>query len=229
MTMAKLTLFYKGRAIHSHALEGKRTTIGRDKDCDIVIDSLAVSPKHAIITRSGPHFHIKPTGSNKDILVNHQPSGEQLLIHGDMIQLGQYSLTFAESAVTLDFSKTTRPSTAGGRPIETNINHDKLDELVGSLNVLPKSCLQIISGEHLGKTIPLHRSLLRLGLSGNQCAIIAHRSDGYYLSHLEGDCPPLVNGKAINDKSVLLSNGSVIQIGDIQMRFHEEIAKAAAI
>ena len=228
--MARLTLFYKNRSILSHPIESKYTTVGRDKNCDIVIDSMAVNSKHAVVIQSGLQYRIKPATPDAQLIINHQKVEDHLLDHGDVIQLGQYTLSYSENSITLDFTQTTRQAIErNSPPTEPGNEPDKLDQLVGSLNVLPKSCLQITSGEHVGKTIPLHRSLLRLGLSGNQCAIIAHRSDGYYLSHLEGDHPPLVNGEAIDDKSVRLNDGNIIQIGEIQMRFHEEIAQAAAI
>lgn len=230
--MAKLTLFYKGRAIKTLVVDKERLTIGRKQNCDMIIDSMAVEPVHAIISQSGNQHFIKPSSASEQLIVNHNTiDTPHTLTHGDVIQIGQYTLSFAESAVTLNFEKSTHQSEKKPEPVvaQNNTDADPLDQLVGSLNVLPRSCLQVISGEHLGKTIPLHRALLRLGLSGNQCAIIAHRSDGYYLSHLEGECLPVVDGEQVMDKSILLQDGSVIQIGDIRLRFHEEIAKAAAI
>ncbi|MCG8429184.1 MAG: FHA domain-containing protein [Chromatiales bacterium] len=222
--MAKLTLFYKGRSVDSYPLTKKYTSIGRRKDCDIIIDSSALADKQAVITQLNDSFQIIGFNPTKPLIINHERKDNHTLTHGDVLQLGPYSLTYTESTPSLDFID--QPVDLPPPPPKSN---DKLAELVGSLDVLPQSCLQIINGEHLGKTIPLQRSLLRLGLSGEQCAVIAHRSDGYYLTHLEGDGSPLVNGEEIADRSVMLSDGNIIQIGDIQMRFYEETKQTAAI
>lgn len=218
--MAELTLFYKGRAITAYRLDTERLTIGRKQSCDITIDSTAADAVHAVLSRSGDEYRIKPSGSDQQLIINHiRVDVPHILAHGDVIQIGPYSLSFSETIATLKFGNNGQSQAKKASPQPT----------INAENTLPAGCLQIISGEHLGKTIPLQRALLRLGLTGNQCSIIAHRSDGYYLSHLEGNHQPTVNGKPIADQSVRLHNGNVIQIGDIKLRFYEEIDIAAAV
>ncbi len=51
-------------------------------------------------------------------------------------------------------------------------------------------------------------------------AVIAHRNDGYFLSHLEGEASPKVGDTSIGDKAWQLNEGDVIQIGNIKMQFY---------
>ncbi len=85
--------------------------------------------------------------------------------------------------------------------------------------IILKAYLQIISGEHIGRIIPLNRNMVRIGKAGGDCAMIAHRNGGYYLSYLEGGMPAL-NGMPIGDETVLLSEGSTIEIGGTQLQFY---------
>jgi hypothetical protein len=99
---------------------------------------------------------------------------------------------------------------------------------VSDLDALPTSFVQVINGEHIGRIISLNRSMTRLGLSGNTCAVVANRGDqGYFLTPLEGDTYPLINGEPTGDATIQLSEGVIIEIDGIQMKFHQGNSSAA--
>jgi hypothetical protein len=102
---------------------------------------------------------------------------------------------------------------------------DAIDKIVEQIDSLPSGYIQVQSGEFLGRIIFLNRSLTRLGLSGDTCAMIAHRSDGYYLSHLDGVAPPRLNGESIGNRSMKLQNGDTIEVQGILMKFHKGLPK----
>ncbi len=88
--------------------------------------------------------------------------------------------------------------------------------------------LQVISGEHIGRIIPINQSMTRLGLSNTACAVVVNRGDdGYFLSHLEGKVQPLVDGAPTGNSAILLAEGTLVEIGGIQMKFHKGNALAA--
>lgn len=102
------------------------------------------------------------------------------------------------------------------------------DALIRDLDALPTGFVQVISGDHIGRIIILNRSMTRLGLSGKACAVIANRGDeGYFLTPLEGKTFPLVDGKSTGDSTIKLSEGAIIEIDGIEMRFHQGNAAAA--
>ena len=62
--------------------------IGRDLDCDIVLDSRDVSRKHSLVTIRGGHSYIEDLNSSNGTFVNSKPiSGEVELKHLDRIQI----------------------------------------------------------------------------------------------------------------------------------------------
>ena len=62
--MAKLTLAFKDRKLKIFAIPAKECLIGRDPDCLIAIDSLAVQPRHARITSTDESVVIEPCDKN---------------------------------------------------------------------------------------------------------------------------------------------------------------------
>lgn len=213
-----------------HNLSETNAIIGRATDADIHIESLAIAEQHALVTLKNEQCHIAPLEDNR-VQLNHRPvTAPTPLSHGDMIQIGKHELFFSENSMGLD----TKSITDNVRSIDsTERKQEKaqnpFDRLLQNINALPSGTIQILSGGHLGKIIPLQRGLTRLGLTGNECAVIAHRDDGYYISHLEGDTPPRVNKQSIDSRCVRLHEGDEIQMGNIRMRFHEEIEQSAVI
>jgi hypothetical protein len=102
---------------------------------------------------------------------------------------------------------------------------DAIDQIVNRIDALPSGYIQVQSGEFLGRIIFLNRSLTRLGVSADSCAVIAHRSDGYYLSHLDGDTPPSLNGESIGDRTMKLKDGDTIDVQGVPMKFHKGPSK----
>ena len=82
--------------------------------------------------------------------------------------------------------------------------------------------MQILTGQNLGKTMSLKRTLTNLGKPGVATAVITRRHDGYFISHLEGKMTPMVGNQPIGDQSVKLNDGDTITIGNIKMQFYLE-------
>jgi FHA domain/zinc-ribbon domain len=82
-----------GRAGETFPLEHERITIGRSPDCEIFLDDVTVSRKHAVVGRSGETFTIADEGSLNGTFVNKKRVESAELDNGDEIQIGKYRLT----------------------------------------------------------------------------------------------------------------------------------------
>ena len=70
------------------------TLIGRSPECDIFLDDVTVSRRHAELTRSGDDFAIKDLGSLNGTYVNRRRIETAVLGDDDEVQVGKYRLTF---------------------------------------------------------------------------------------------------------------------------------------
>ena len=84
-----------GRVGETFHPEGERTTIGRSPDCEIFLDDVTVSRKHAVLLERDDAFLIEDLGSlNGTFLNRRRIESEAELADGDELQIGKYRLTF---------------------------------------------------------------------------------------------------------------------------------------
>jgi hypothetical protein len=77
-------------------LAGERMTIGRSRDCDIIIDDPNVSRRHAEVRKTIEGWMIVDLGSTNGVKLNGRRVREEVLSPGDEITLGLISLSYDE-------------------------------------------------------------------------------------------------------------------------------------
>jgi len=83
-----------GRAGESFEAIGDRALIGRSPECDVFLDDVTVSRRHAELTREGGVFTIRDLGSLNGTFVNKRRIESSVLEDDDEVQIGKYRMTF---------------------------------------------------------------------------------------------------------------------------------------
>jgi FHA domain/zinc-ribbon domain len=83
-----------GRAGEQFPLDRTQTTIGRTPDCDIFLDDVTVSRRHAIVAKGARTFTLEDLGSLNGTFLNRHRIEQADLENGDEVQIGKYRLTF---------------------------------------------------------------------------------------------------------------------------------------
>jgi hypothetical protein len=81
------------------------------------------------------------------------------------------------------------------------------------------AAIQILNGPNAGKELDLTKTLTTLGKPGLQVAVIAKRPHGYFITHVEGQQFPVVNGRTLDAQAYPLGDHDVIEIAGIKMAF----------
>jgi pSer/pThr/pTyr-binding forkhead associated (FHA) protein len=85
-----------GRAGETFSLDSERMMIGRSPDCDIFLDDVTVSRRHAVVIRNDHGSTIEDLGSLNGTYVNRRRVENAQLEDGDEVQIGKYRLTFLD-------------------------------------------------------------------------------------------------------------------------------------
>ena len=80
--------------------------------------------------------------------------------------------------------------------------------------------VQVLNGPNAGKELELVKNLTTLGKPGLQVAVLTKRPNGFYITHVEGDSFPLVNGVTLTNQAHLLSEHDVIELAGVKMEFY---------
>lgn len=205
--MSKLTLSFKGKVLKIFPVLTGSMTLGSDPDCDIHIDSLALQPQHSKIDTTNNESVISDMNTEEGTFIAQvKIKGSHVLKDGDVIRVGKHTLTYSFS----ENEPVQQNRAEENTPIQTDAEEKK------------QGWLQILNGANLGKTLSLKKSMTNLGKPGISTAVITKRPDGYFISQLEGNHPLLIKDQELGEKSLKLSDGDTIKIGNINMQFYLE-------
>lgn len=227
--MAKLLFSLNGAFLGEFPLDKERITIGRRPSNDIHIDNLAISGEHAAIKTIGRDAFLEDLGSTNGTLVNRKKIHQHILQNGDVIELGKYQLKYVNENVTATSSANTAPASvekpvAGPPPPQKTANTAAppvSKPKPAAKSVAPQSAgrIRVLTGTNMGNEIVLDKAMTTLGKPGLQVAVITRRHQGYFITHVEGQSHPTVNGKAIGVQAHALNNHDLIELAGVKMEF----------
>ena len=86
-----------GRAGETFPLQGDHVVVGRAPECDVFLDDVTVSRRHAVLARDADGFTIEDQGSLNGTYVNRRRVEKAKLEDGDEVQIGKYRMSFLAS------------------------------------------------------------------------------------------------------------------------------------
>jgi hypothetical protein len=207
--MAKLTVFFKDKAIHSSLFEKGIVHIGRDETNDLTIDSLAVAPAHAVIIIREDECTIKQLNDEFPLIINGEKIKTYNLNNNDMISMGKHDIMFNSAVSVIP-------------PAYDNMIYEDSKSLNLELDIesnIPTANLQFISGSNIGKILQLKNAMTRLGHVGNGVIAISRRKEGYFISVLENIGTITLNNVPLNDTVLKLNTNDVLVVDSTSFQF----------
>lgn len=228
--MAKMILSMDGLVLKEIQLDKERLTIGRKPHNDIQIDNLAISGEHAAVVTILNDSFLEDLNSTNGTLVNGQAIKKHFLRNNDVVELGKYKLKYMADAPDGGVTSGEQEKAANVRagqmqPQDMQLVDKSTRGGVGTRSntsaagALPAAVVQLLTGANAGKELELTKTLTTLGKPGLQVAVIARRSHGYFLTHVEGAQFPMVNGERLDAQARQLNDHDVIEIAGIKMEF----------
>ncbi|APE47139.1 FHA domain-containing protein [Delftia sp. HK171] len=233
--MPTLVISIDGAVIKEVQLTKERTTLGRRPYNDIVIDNLAVSGEHAVLSIVDGTVIIEDLRSTNGTYVNGQPILRQTLNHGDLLDIGKYKIRFVQQQVSASSRsalaaiaaavEATRPAPlAEDLPSQfstqtpSGFDHTLPPSMAGLAT--RQAAIRMLNGNAAGREVPLVKVVTTLGKPGVAVASITQKHHGFVLAQLEGDALSLkLNGQEIGRRAMPLQHGDTVELAGTQMQF----------
>lgn len=241
--MPTLVISIDGAVIKEVLLSKERTTLGRRPYNDVVIDNLAVSGEHAVLTMSEDgSVLIEDLRSTNGTYVNGQAVLRHVLMHGDLLDIGRYKIRFvqqeknatrtalaaiAAASAALSSAPITRPSRLdeptrlsefGADTSSSGFGHTLPPSMAGLAS--RQAAIRMLSGNAAGREVPLVKIVTTLGKPGVAVASITQKPHGFVLAQLEGAAPSLkLNGQEVGPRATPLQHGDTVELAGTQMQF----------
>lgn len=205
-------------------------SIGRSAECDIVIDNVAVSSFHALLSQINGKLFVEDAASTNGVMTDGVKKHAVELAPSESVQIaGKYSLRLI-SAPTRTPTATTVKKKASDQPIQGEtmmINTTTLARMGQSRPAYltlsqPSRPSRIIRLEKSSTSIGRKRSSdVRVGgwFSPATLARVECRDDGFYLTGVKAN-QVSIDGEAVNDER-RLEEGNRIELRGVTGVFHE--------
>lgn len=224
--MAKLILTVDGEVAGTHFIDGQRFTIGSVADSSLQLPYPGVSRMHAVIFTVGNDDILEDLNSTNGTLVNGSKVSRHILQHDDVIEIAgcqiRYRSQKAASGPSLDRTmviKGLAPELAERTPALASQERAGAKRTGQSREVNRLGLVRFIKGPQAGQEIELARVLRTFGKPGEQVAVINRRPHGYFITHVEGRKPALLNGKPIGEEPRPLASEDVISVAGDELLF----------
>lgn len=199
--------------------------IGRATSCDIVLDSRAVSRRHAEVVRMKNHFYATDLESGNGTFHNGtklKPHEKSVLKTGDIIRVEEFDIQ-----VTLPPAETSLEENTDSGIIEIKM----IKKVLEALDTEKIPILEGISPPVEGKRVAFAEDIQELVIGRDEnCsfpipshvvsrrhAVLHKKWGGVTVTDLKSKNGTLVNGKKISER--LLKDGDTVTLGNISLAF----------
>jgi FHA domain len=204
--MPQLITTVDGVEIHRTYLTRERTTLGRKPENHIVLTDLAVSGEHCAFELSGlSDVVVLDLGSTNGTYINGAMVRMHLLRDQDIVSIGKFKIQYFSANELTDECKT--------------VSMPLYDGHAGAATGAMLASLKLLTGSSAGLELPVSKAVSTFGQPGVALIAIAHRRQGYYVSCMEAQQQPKLNGMAITDEPVLLADRDVIELAGSALEF----------
>lgn len=217
---AKLILTLDGAILKEYPIDKDSISIGRRHGNDIQINDMTISGRHALINTISGETFVEDLGSTNGTLVDGSHISKFLLMHGDIIQIGNHQFTyFSEEKAEYE------PTMFIKAEIEPTEMIDTGDSSGGNVKGIPLAAAKLLNGPCANTVMEMRKPFNTIGYKGITMAIISRGSAGYTISALKNvkskraSDIPLVNGKQIGAAAQQLKENDIIEVAGFQMEF----------
>jgi len=229
--MFRLTLSFGGKTVKKFNFEHDSVCIGRDPECEILIDNIGISRRHATIERANDDYVLTDLKSHNGTFVRGQRIYHHQLNDGDEFFIGKYSLQFENLDVATE--KPEPPpldlNRKGMQDMTFQLDKSEIERIMGASTSDRAPKVALVSPEKEQATWKLDRPWYLIGSHESApirirgwgvppfLAMIVKDDKTHHLVSLSPKKAAKVNGQKVMDHA--LSDGDFFELGRRRFRF----------
>ncbi len=222
------------------SLPARKTVIGRDTDCDIVIPDVGVSRRHASIMPVPGGYLLTDESSNGTLVNGSRVAGTRILDNGDVLRLHDEEIRFELEGASADLTPEQASRAATAILDMSSLRSVMASEAArASSRRSPTASLEIVRGAFAGASFHIERAVCSIG-RGEQSdvrlrddsvstahATLLRKGDTWYVVDLRSVNGTFVDGYRVAGEREL-PTGATLRVGAVEMIFRSFIAGVEA-
>ncbi len=207
--MPQLIASVEGVEIKHVYLTKDRTTLGRKPGNDIVLQNNVVSGEHCVFELHGlADVFVEDLHSTNGTYVNGMMiKRPHKLADGDLLAIGNFRIQYLSASGESGFGETMA------------MKADGLSGYGAAGGAPQHASFKVVTGSSAGLEVPVVKAVTTFGKPGVSVVAVSHRRTGYFVAHLDGKDPSLLNGTPLSADAQPLSNDDVLEIAGTKMIF----------
>lgn len=206
------------------------TVVGRGGDCDLTIDDVSLSRRHAQISIEGGMLRVRDLGSANGTFANGNRIREGVLRQGDELRFGSRAFVVVAPADPGAGARADDATQVQGPAADCDPNDADTEWLYDQSQ--PAMLVEVSEIIGAGEPLRVRQRSCRLGRGADNDivipdasvsrdhAVLTLRGDSWQIDDLESSNGMLINGQRA--ETALLNDGDLITLGRAEFRFHRD-------
>ena len=229
--MFRVTMSFGGKPVKKFTFDKEQLEIGSDATCEIMIDNIGASRRHAVIEKTPEGFVLSDLQSHNGTYVNGEKIFHHRLSDNDEFFIGKYAFQFEALepvvAVAEAPAHQSAPSNAVMPDMTFRLDRNEIQRIMGLSARGAAPQLVQLEPEVEKKTCALEKAYYVIGadpsaeikapgfLAPAKAGVFLRTEQGWHLLGLSAKLR--VNGKPVTDAP--LQDGDLVQLGKRRFRF----------
>jgi len=229
--MYRITLQFGGKPVRKYNFEQETVCIGRDADCEVLIDNIGVSRRHATIEKANGEHILTDLKSHNGTFVHGERIYHHQLTDGDEFFIGKYSIQFEN----LDVEAPERApvpidlNTVGTQDMTFRLEKNEIAKIMGASSTGSVPKLSLIAPQNEQEAWRLEGPYFLIGADESAgirikgflmpafVAMLVKHDKWIHVVSLSKRRPVTVKGETVMDHQ--LSDGEEFRVGKKVFRF----------
>ena len=227
--MFRVSMEFGGRPVRKFTFDKSMVTIGRDATCDIVIDNIGASRRHALIERTREGYVLADLKSHNGTYVRGEKVFHHRLTDADEFLIGKYAFQFEQldAVIETDDGLEDEPEQDIPADMTFRMEREDIDKLLKRNGAQAQAQLVQLEPERDRKTLSLGLPYYVFGkgpdcsprlhgfFSPSRAAVLLRTEKGFRVLAMSPKFK--VNGKYAPDSA--LADGDLLECGAARFRF----------